>query len=53
MVLAQGLGSRRVAGQLDLVYRRLAKWQQDPAVASMRGSLKVLVDSFMPQQVAN
>jgi hypothetical protein len=47
MALAQGLGSRRVAGQIDLVHRRLGRWRQDPAVASLRGSLKVLVDSFM------
>src|SRR6266702_1683879 len=32
--LAQGLGSRRVVGQLDLLYRRLDRWQRDPAVAS-------------------
>ena len=48
MSLAQGLGSRRVAGQIDLVHRRLERWQNDPAVASLRGSLKVLVDSFKP-----
>ena len=53
MVLAQGLGSRRVAGQIDLVYRRLGRWRQDPAVASLRGSLKVLVDSFMPEREAS
>jgi len=53
MVLGQGLGSRRVAGQIDLVYRRLGRWRQDPAVASMRGSLKVLVDSFMPEREAS
>lgn len=33
--LAQGLGSRRVAGQADLLYRRLGTWRQDPAVASL------------------
>jgi hypothetical protein len=53
MVLAQGLGSRRVAGQIDLVYRRLGRWRQDPAVTSLRGSLKVLVDSFMPERDAS
>ena len=53
MVLGQGLGSRRVAGQVDLVYRRLGRWRQDPAVASLRGSLKVLVDSFMPEREAS
>ena len=53
MVLAQGLGSRRVAGQIDLVYRRLGRWRQDPVVASLRGSLKVLVDSFMPERDAS
>ena len=47
MALAQGLGSRRVAGQIDLVHRRLGRWRQDPAVASLRRSLKVLVDSFI------
>jgi tetratricopeptide (TPR) repeat protein len=51
--LAQGLGSRRVAGQIDLVYRRLGRWRQDPAVASTRGSLKVLVDSFYPEREAS
>jgi len=50
--LAQGLGSRRVVGQLDLLYRRLDRWQRDPAVASTRGSLKVLVDSFKPEREA-
>jgi hypothetical protein len=53
MVLGQGLGSRRVAGQIDLVYRRLGRWRQDPVVASLRGSLKVLVDSFMPERDAS
>ena len=53
MTLAQGLGSRRVAGQIDLVYRRLGRWRQDPVVASLRGSLKVLVDSFMPERDAS
>jgi hypothetical protein len=53
MVLVQGLGSRRVAGQVDLIYRRLGRWRQDPAVASLRGSLKVLVDSFMPEREAS
>lgn len=53
MALAQGLGSRRVASQIDLVYRRLGRWRQDPVVASTRGSLKVLVDSFMPGQEAS
>ena len=50
MALAQGLGSRRVAGQIDLVHRRLGRWRQDPAVASLRRSLKVLVDSFKPRR---
>ncbi|HWN00642.1 MAG TPA: hypothetical protein VNO54_26630 [Streptosporangiaceae bacterium] len=47
--LAQGLGSRRVVGQIDLLYRRLARWRQDPAVARIRGRLKVLIDSFKPE----
>jgi hypothetical protein len=46
VALAQGLGSRRVVSQLDLLYRRLGKWRQDPVVAGIRGRLKVLVDSF-------
>ncbi len=50
--LAQGLGSRRVVGQIDLLYRRLARWRQDPAVARVRGRLKVLVDSFKPEREA-
>ncbi len=50
MALAPGLGSRRVAGQIDVVHRRLGRWQQDPAVASLRGSLKVLIDSFGPRR---
>ena len=50
--LAQGLGSRRVVGQIDLLYRRLARWRQDPAVARIRGRLKVLVDSFKPDTEA-
>jgi hypothetical protein len=53
MSLAQGLGSRRVAGQIDLVHRRLGRWRQEPAVASLRGSLKVLVDSFWPERAAS
>jgi hypothetical protein len=52
IALAQGLGSRRVVGQLDLLYRRLSRWRQDPAAASMRARLKVLVDSFMPEREA-
>jgi hypothetical protein len=49
VTLAQGLGSRRVVGQLGLLYRRLDRWRQDPAVASVRERLKVLVDSFKPE----
>jgi hypothetical protein len=52
LALAQGLGSRRVAGRIDLVHRRLGRWRQDPAVANLRGSLKMVVDSFMPEQDA-
>ena len=52
MALAPGLGSRRVVGQIDLLYRRLGKWRQDPAVAGLRGRLKVLVDSFRPEREA-
>jgi len=52
VALAQGLGSRRVVGQIDLLYRRLGKWRQDPAVAGVRGRLKVLVDSFEPEREA-
>ncbi len=52
VALAQGLGSRRVVGQLDLLYRRLGRWRQDPAVAGLRGRLKVLVDSFKPEREA-
>jgi transcriptional regulator with XRE-family HTH domain len=52
VTLSQGLGSRRVVSQLELLYRRLGKWRQDPAVASMRGRLKVLVDSFNPEREA-
>jgi hypothetical protein len=50
VALAQGLGSRRVVGQIDLLYRRLDRWRQEPAVASTRGRLKVLVDSFKPER---
>lgn len=53
MALALGLGSRRVAGQIDLVYRRLGRWQQDPAVARTRESLKLLVDSFEQERKAS
>ena len=52
MALAHGLGSRRVVGQIDLLYRRLGKWRQDPAVAGLRGRMKVLVDSFKPEREA-
>jgi transcriptional regulator with XRE-family HTH domain len=50
VALAHGLGSRRVVGQLDLLYRRLGRWRQDPVVAGLRGRLKVLVDSFRPER---
>jgi tetratricopeptide (TPR) repeat protein len=53
MTLASGLGSRRVAGQLGLIYRNLGRWQQDPAVASLRGSLKMLVDAFKTNREAS
>jgi hypothetical protein len=53
LALARGVGSRRVAGQIAGVHRRLGKWRQDPAVASLLGSLKVLVDSFTPEHEAN
>jgi hypothetical protein len=53
LALAQGLGSRRVAGQIAGVHRRLDKWRQDPAVASLLGSLKVPVDSFKPEREAS
>jgi hypothetical protein len=52
VALAQGLGSRRVVGQIDLLHRRLGRWRQDPAVAGVRGRLKVLVDSFKPEREA-
>ena len=52
VALAQGLGSRRVVGQLDLLCRRLDRWRQDPAVAGVRGRLQVLVDSFKPEREA-
>ena len=50
MTLVQGLGSRRVAGQLELAHRRLSRWQQDAAVASLRGSLEALTGSFRPER---
>jgi tetratricopeptide (TPR) repeat protein len=53
IAVTRGLGSRRVAGQVDLLYRRLGKWRQDPAVANLRGRLKVLVDSFWPEREAS
>jgi hypothetical protein len=51
--LAAGLGSRRVAGQIEIVYRTLGRRRQDPAVASLRGRLKVLADSFWPEREAS
>jgi hypothetical protein len=53
MAVTRGLGSRRVAGQVDLLYRRLGQWRQDPAVASLQGRLEVLVDSFWPEREAS
>jgi tetratricopeptide (TPR) repeat protein/transcriptional regulator with XRE-family HTH domain len=50
--LAQGLGSRRVVGQIELLYRRLGRWRQDPVVAGIRGRLKMLADSFKPEREA-
>ena len=52
VTLAHGLGSRRVAGQLGLLYRKLDRWRQEPAAASIRGRLKVLADSFTPGREA-
>jgi transcriptional regulator with XRE-family HTH domain len=52
VALAQGLGSRRVVSQLGLLYRGLERWRQDPAVARVRGRLKMLADSFKPKRVA-
>ena len=52
VALAQGLGSRRVVGQLDVLSRRLGRWRQDPAVTGIRGRLQMLVDSFRPEQEA-
>ena len=52
VTLAQGLGSRRVVGQLDLLCRRLAKWRQDPVVAGLRERLSALVESFTPEREA-
>ena len=51
--LAQGLGSRRVAVQLGLLYRGLERWRRDPAVAGVRGRLKMLADSFKPEREAS
>jgi len=53
VALAQGLGSRRVAVQLSLLYRGLEKWRRDPAVAGVRGRLKMLADSFKPEREAS
>ena len=52
VALAQGLGSRRVVGQIDLLHRRLGRWRQDPAVADLRGRLKMLVDPFKQDREA-
>jgi tetratricopeptide (TPR) repeat protein len=52
LALAQGLGSRRVVGQLGVLYRRLAKWRHDLVVADLRERLRVLVDSFEPEREA-
>ena len=52
VVLAQGLGSHRVVGQLDLLCRRLAKWRQDPVVAGLRERLSALVESFTLEREA-
>jgi len=53
VALAQGLGSRRVVSQLSLLYRGLERWRRDPAVAGVRGRLKMLADSFKPEQGAS
>jgi tetratricopeptide (TPR) repeat protein len=50
--LAEGLGSRRVVSQVGLLYRRLDRWRQDPAVAGVRRRLKVIADSFTPEREA-
>jgi hypothetical protein len=41
-----------VVGQLNLLYRRLGRWRQDPAVIGIRGRLTVLLDSFNPERAA-
>ena len=53
VALAQGLGSRRVVSQLSLLYRGLERWRRDPAVAGVRGRLKMLADSFKPEREAS
>jgi len=53
VALAQGLGSRRVVSQLGLLYRELERWRRDPAVAGVRGRLKMLADSFKPEREAS
>ena len=53
VALAQGLGSRRVVSQLGLLYRGLERWRRDPAVARVRGRLKMLADSFKPEREAS
>jgi transcriptional regulator with XRE-family HTH domain len=53
VALAQGLGSRRVVSQLGLLYRGLERWRRDPAVAGVRGRLKMLADSFKPEREAS
>jgi transcriptional regulator with XRE-family HTH domain len=52
VALGPGLGSRRVVSQLGLLYRGLERWRRDPAVARVRGRLKMLADSFTPKQEA-
>ena len=53
VALAHGLGSRRVVSQLSLLYRGLERWRRDPAVAGVRGRLKMLADSFKPEREAS
>jgi tetratricopeptide (TPR) repeat protein len=47
--LAQGIGSRRVIGQLNTLSGVLGRWRSDPAITVIQGKLGALIGSFRPE----
>lgn len=47
--LAQGIGSRRVIGELSTLSGALGRWRSDPPVVAIQGEIGALTGSFQPQ----